>query len=450
MIWKHPSRSAIVALTCLLAATQICLAQTVTPPFDVDYSVSLLGSVPGVPTNYGGLTFAKDDPHTILIGGAANQAPGLLYSIGVVRDEDNHITGFTGTAAQFATAAYNDGGVSYGPGDVLFLARWPVNELGQIKPGSMTTDKVIPMLPFGVVSSLSALAFVPPGFPGAGRFKLVTYPTGQWYDAAVTSDGNGTFDVVDVSNRLQIVGGPEGFVYVPEGSPQFTDFSSILVAEYSSGKIASYQVDSSGDPIAATRVDFLTGLSGAEGAVVDPLTGDFLFSTFGGFNQVVAVRGFGTPNACQGLDANCVEFEDACHTAFCSPATDTCEVVTLDDGTTCSSGGFCTTNGQCLEGECVGEAPCPTGPGCGDTCDEESGECRTCGHPFRNDLCIVNAVVVLQGALDLRACELCTCDVDASGTVTSSDALLILRSCVGLPADLQCSEVGATTTTTQP
>ena len=42
----------------------------------------------------------------------------------------------------------------------------------------------------------------------------------------------------------------------------------------------------------ATRRDFVTGLDGAEGAFVDPVTGDFLFSTYGGGNRVIVVRGF--------------------------------------------------------------------------------------------------------------------------------------------------------------
>ena len=41
----------------------------------------------------------------------------------------------------------------------------------------------------------------------------------------------------------------------------------------------------------------ITGLDGAEGALLDPVTGDFLFSTFGGGSRVVAVRGFRAPAA---------------------------------------------------------------------------------------------------------------------------------------------------------
>ena len=59
----------------------------------------------------------------------------------MVRDGAGHIAGFSGPATRVADAAYNDGGFTYGPGGVLFLARWPQNELGQIRPGSAVTDR---------------------------------------------------------------------------------------------------------------------------------------------------------------------------------------------------------------------------------------------------------------------------------------------------------------------
>ena len=97
-----------------------------------------------------------------------------------------------------------------------------------------------------------------------------------------------------VSSALQIEGGPEGIAYVPLGSDLFPN-ESVLISEYGAGKVAAYDTDSNGDPIPATRRDFVTGLSGAEGAFIDPVTGDFLFSTFGGGNKVVVVRGFAAP-----------------------------------------------------------------------------------------------------------------------------------------------------------
>ena len=88
--------------------------------------------------------------------------------------------------------------------------------------------------------------------------------------------------------------GPEGVIYVAAGNPQIT-VPSVLVSEYSAGAVSTYEVDPNGDPIVATRRVLLSGLSGAEGALIDPVTGDFLFSTFGGGNQLVRVSGFVAP-----------------------------------------------------------------------------------------------------------------------------------------------------------
>ncbi len=116
----------------------------------------------------------------------------------------------------------------------------------------------------------------------------------------------------------------------------------------------------------------------------------------------------------------------------------------------CSCG--CTSDFQCNDGNgctgdvcdtqtgaCVNDFACPQSESCQDTCDEVNSQCRECGRPFRNDLCITNAVYVLQAALEVRDCELCLCDVNSSESVNTTDALLILRSCAGLDVELQCT-----------
>jgi hypothetical protein len=298
------------SLLSLGLVTSSVQAVTVDPFYAGSYTATDLGSVPGLPVPYGGLTLKAGDPNTLLIGGEANTAAGKLYSIGVTRGAGNHITGFTGSATVFADAAFNDGGVIYGPGGVLFLARWPVNELGQTKPGSTVTDKIIDFSAFGTFAageSLAALNFVPAGFPGAGRLKLVTWENGQWFDATLTPDGTGTFDLAGVTAvaASTLPGGPEGFIYVPAGSPLFPA-PTLLVSEFSTDKVAAYDVDADGNPIVATRRDFLTDTTGfdfgPEGAFIDPLTGDFLFSTFvgdptaPGEDRVIVVRGFVPPS----------------------------------------------------------------------------------------------------------------------------------------------------------
>lgn len=273
--------------------------------FSAHYTVTSLGSVPGLPPLYGGLTFIDDD--TILIGGRANTSAGRLHTIDVVRGVGGHITGFSGMASVFGDVGeYNDGGVVFGPGGVLFTARWPVNELGQTKPGSVDEDKVIDMAALGVAPSHAALNFVPAGFSGAGKLKLVSWSGGEFYTIGLAPDGSGTYDVVSVIMEdldpgalgVQTVpGGPEGFVYIGGGNAGF-GADSMLISEYSAGTVGAYDLDGDGNPLVATRRDFLTGLTGAEGAAIDPVTGDFLFSTFGGDNQVVAVRGFTAPPRC--------------------------------------------------------------------------------------------------------------------------------------------------------
>src|SRR5690242_13569035 len=217
------------------------------------------------------------------------------WSSDVCSSDLGHISSFVGTAKVYAAAPNVDGGVDYGPGNVLFVARWPSNELSEFKPGSTAADKVIPMTAFGV-PSLVANRFVPAGSPGAGHLKLVSYSDGQWYDAGVTPDGAGTYNLTGLKNvaGATLPGGAVGFVYVGQGSAQFAR-PSMLVSEYGAGQVAAYAVDANGDPIVSTRRTFITGLSGADGAFIDPVTGDFLFSTFGSGDRVVVVSGFAKP-----------------------------------------------------------------------------------------------------------------------------------------------------------
>jgi len=253
---------------------QEVFAQVIDPAFSGVYSFTDLGPAPGVPNPFGGLTIKAGDTSKLLIGGDANNANGIIYEVDLVRDGNNHITGFSGSATPFITAPFNDGGVDYGPNGVLFLARWPVNELGQSIPGSGITDKVISLGPLGVVASPGGATIVPAGFPGAGQLKLNSWSGGEFYDATLVPDGGGTFDLNPVVSipASTLPGGPEGFVYVPMGSQLFPNLS-ILVSEFSANQVTTYDVDGNGNPNIASQRVFMTGLGGAEGATIDPLTG---------------------------------------------------------------------------------------------------------------------------------------------------------------------------------
>ena len=272
--------------------------QMIQPPFDTLYAFADLGPPPGVPAQLGGLCMAPGQPNTLLIGGAANTAAGLIYAVPIVRDAMGRITGFAlaPETTVFCVAAFNDGGVTFGPGGVLFLSRWPVNGLGQRLPGSSITDRIIDLAPLGIEQSHASINFPPAGFPGAGRVKLCSWANGQWSDAALSADGAGTFDLINVQERpgSRLPGGPEGFAYVPLTSAGFA-MPTMIVSEFSAGNVVVYDLDPLGDPVVSSRRVFMSGLSGAEGAFIDPVTGDFVFSTFGGGNRVVVVRGFSAP-----------------------------------------------------------------------------------------------------------------------------------------------------------
>lgn len=285
-----------------LPASAVSLAGS----FSNSYSVSNLGSVPGLPKPYAGLTFKADDPNTLLIASTTDSTDGNIFSIGVTRDDDNHITGFTDLAMFFADApgvagGFIDAGLTYGPDNVIFYTSFDDNGVGQIKPGSTSPDKLIDLTPLGFASSTGGLTFVPEGFPGEGRLKITSYSTGTFYDTTFSPDGNGTFDIASPANGILIGGGPDAFVYVDSRNPQFTE-DSLLLADIDNSKVVSYAIDNNGDPIPASRQDFLTDIGGVIGAVADPLTGDLLFSTYSdavfnpdGDNEVVVVKGVTAP-----------------------------------------------------------------------------------------------------------------------------------------------------------
>ena len=275
-------------------------AQTVDPAYAGTYSVVNLGAPGDVPTSYGGLTFQPGNANTLLIGGGANNTTAKIYSLPVLRGAGGHITGFAANATPISTAAGTsggiDGGLTFGPGNVLFYTSYSSNEIGEIKPGSSVPDKLVSLTPLGITSSVGSLVFVPNGFPGAGRAKILSYSGNSWYDAEASDDGSGTFDFGNVGAAINfgVPTGPEGATYISTANPLFPN-PSVLVAAYSAGKVVAYDVDANGDPVLATVRDFITGLIGAEGATIDPVTGDFLFSTYGGGGKIIAVQGFVAP-----------------------------------------------------------------------------------------------------------------------------------------------------------
>jgi alpha-tubulin suppressor-like RCC1 family protein len=127
---------------------------------------------------------------------------------------------------------------------------------------------------------------------------------------------------------------------------------------------------------------------------------------------------------CVGKETDCRWFDGICLKGFCDPATGTCTQRQADDGVSCGGNNFCTENGSCINGECVGTpkqegTPCDDYTFCNgtDACDD-SGNCSThSGTPCgvfscneENDRCIVGL-----GFLSITSGESHTCGLTAEG-----------------------------------
>ncbi|GAA6622546.1 hypothetical protein [Scytonema sp. NUACC26] len=281
-----------LTLTVIGQAQAATVTPTLAPYFSNSYSITDLGSIEQIPLAYGGITFQPGEPNTLLISGLADTPDGGIYAVEVSRDSNNHITGFgipsfLAQAPGISTGGI-DAGLAYSPkGDVLFYTSYPDNSIGQIKPGSSAPNKQIDLNALDIASSTGALNFVPEGFAGAGQLKITSYTGSIFYDTTITSDGSGTYDIVKPTRSVQLDGGLDGFIYVRAGNPGFVE-DSLLIEEYDNSSVSAYTIDANGNPIANTRRNFITGLgfhspislTGVMGATIDPVTGDFIFSTF--------------------------------------------------------------------------------------------------------------------------------------------------------------------------
>jgi hypothetical protein len=285
-----------VLALCALAPSAL-RAQVLDPAFTADYSLLDLGSASGVPSNYGGVFILLGQPNTLYIGGSANNAGGALYAVPITRDSNGLITGIAGPGVRVADAPFNDGGINPDPGGLISYGQWPSNNYAQVNLGTGLVVNTVPLGPFGVASASATAAFIPPGYPGAGGMRIASWSNGEFYNITYSVGAGG---IISISAATQVggstlPGGPEGWGYVPLGSPDFSA-PSMIVSEYSAGSVAVYDMDASGNPIIASRRLFISGLSGAEGAAIDPISGSFIFSTFGGGNHIIVVSGFAPLN----------------------------------------------------------------------------------------------------------------------------------------------------------
>lgn len=270
-----------LAISSSLLLAGAVTAQSVLPPFDSTYQVINFGSPAGF-TSYGGTAFLPSNPNVLLVSVYPSNT---IRAVPLSRSQQGYINGF-GASAVVASVGGTDGGLAFGPGGVLFATWYGPNRLSQIKPGSTSTDRVDDLGPLGVASSVGACTFVPPGLPGAGRFKVCGYGGNDFYDMPLTPDGTGTYAPGAVGPATFLTGGIEGLVYTPPAMAMIG--GRLLAAEWSAGNVAAYQIDSIGNPLPATRQVVIAGLANMGGGAVDPITGDIVFT--GGSGNLVVLR----------------------------------------------------------------------------------------------------------------------------------------------------------------
>jgi hypothetical protein len=276
----------------------------IAPAFATDYKAYLLGPVPGVSNPLGGVVVKKGDPNTLLVVGESESINGAIYAIGVNRDQCGHILTWNGTASKYADAPYADANLVYGPNDLIVYTEWPRYTISQLAAGATSPSRRTDLLPLGIAGSPDegpgGIGFVPMGLASSGQLRIVTWPEGRFYHVGVTLSG-GLYTIDSLSQAVVVPNNPGGFAYVPAGSPQFSA-QSLIVAEWNQldrdqDRVAVYEVNQMGDPTVSTRREFMTKFPRPWGAYFEPLTGDYLFLTWGdGNDRVYLVQGFAPPS----------------------------------------------------------------------------------------------------------------------------------------------------------
>jgi hypothetical protein len=265
---------------------------TIAAPFRGAYQAFQLGPVPGLgSTRYSGCLIDRNDRNLLYIGADSESPTGALYAIRVVRACDGHIVGFDGTARRIASTPYIDANLFYDPDGNILYSMYPQNQLAVLPPRAAEPSQVLDFASLGVTTSPGGAAFVPAGFTGAGELRIVGWPSHTWNRVTFTYAA-GRYTFTSAAERARLTEGSGGIAYVPQGSP-LIDRRTIVVAEWSTA-VSFFDADANGDIVPSSRRPFLTGLTNAWGAYFEPVTGDFMFPSWGS-DQLIIVRGFAQP-----------------------------------------------------------------------------------------------------------------------------------------------------------
>jgi hypothetical protein len=272
--------------------------QTLGPDFTgAGYEITDLGEPPELPDSHGGLAIRQDQPNTLYVAANAEFSYAAVFTVTLIRDPNsNHITGFEGPVTHFVNAPNVDGGLTFTPDNSLLYSQYPNNSIGETWPDTSAVSTAI--TPFGISPSTGGLAFIPAGFPGSGALAVTSYNGSRIYRLPFSVDSAGLYSFSDTTASEDLSGsalGPEGLAYVPLGSALFP-VPSMAICSYYENEVWVYDVAQDGLPDTSTARILISDLGEAEGVVVDPVTGDMLFTTFLGSPHVFLLSGFHNPS----------------------------------------------------------------------------------------------------------------------------------------------------------
>lgn len=238
------------------------------------YNEITLGQIPGLDDNdYYGLEFLN--ANTLLVGSSDS-----IYAVAVVRDENSHVIGFTGTPIVWASAPnIAKSGLTFGPGGVLFYTAESGDNsmiVGQIKPGSTSPDKMQTLTTGYDAGFLNDIAF---NSNDASKAQFaVRYPptAGNFYEATLTPDGLGTYDI-SAPTYTQFIGSITSLTIAPPSHPLLPPAAAV----FGGTADASYAaLDVNGHPTGGFDL-FFTNPHSVWGSTFDPVTKDFLSTSPG-------------------------------------------------------------------------------------------------------------------------------------------------------------------------
>lgn len=220
------------------------------------------------------------------------------------RDACGHIEGLASTPTDYlaydATDSARPYTMAFLANDSLLLGKfddasqhWGISQ----SPAAATSVNAIQPIDLSEGAGSPSFAFVPKGLAAAGEIRAVgemNNSGGNTFYHVPYTEANGliTFGIATASVSSWALASI-AFTYVPQGS---TAFPRPSLLNFWNNQVEAYEVDPQGDPMPASKRQFFKSevANLGQSAVVDPVTGDYLFKA-NSVADLTVIKGFVAP-----------------------------------------------------------------------------------------------------------------------------------------------------------